>query len=75
MAIGDVIDVNDTMQTGYSYALAAEIGDCISKGFAPCYSPAEMLAMGVFEGKYCNDCTQEFPAAWFENAKIADKPD
>jgi len=73
--IGDVIDVNDRMQTGYRYTLEAEIGDCHVDGFAPFYSPAEMLAMGVFEGKYCNDCTGEFPADWFLQAQLSVRPD
>ncbi len=34
-----------------------------------------MLKMGIFEGKYCNDCRLEFPESWFLKAKISDKPD
>ena len=74
MAIGDIISVNDSMQTGYSYELAAE-GAGFAHGFAPHFAPVEMLELGVFEGKYCNDCRGEFPASWFEKARIADRPD
>ena len=69
------IDVNDRMQTGYRYECVALVGTGFAKGFEPHVTPKEMLKMGVFEGKYCNDCTQELPADWFEGAKISDKPD
>lgn len=75
MQIGDVIEVNDRMQSGYSYRLSAPFGEVRSAEFQPHYTPKEMLAMGVFEGKYCNDCTAELPADWFEEARIADRPD
>jgi hypothetical protein len=51
----------------YSYVLAAAPGD-LPADFQPDLSPAEMLMMGVFEGKYLNDCTAEFPAEWFVGA-------
>lgn len=75
MKQGDTIRVDDKMQSGYSYVLAADPGDVRSDRFQPHYSPSEMLAMGVFEGKYCNDCRDELPAEWFESAKIGDKAD
>jgi hypothetical protein len=75
MAVGDIVEVNDRMQTGYRYELAAPIAQGFSEAFRPRYSPQEMLRMGVFEGKYCNDCQNEFPGDWFDEARIAEFPD
>lgn len=68
------IIVNDKMQSGYEYELTAEMG-CFREDFSPEVTPKQMLEMGVFEGKYLNDCRDEFPADWFENAQISDVPD
>lgn len=73
--IGAVIKVRDRMQKNYSYVLTAPQGRNFAENFKPRFSPKEMLALGVFEGKYCNDCRNEFPAAWFKGAKISDVPD
>ncbi|UWQ10544.1 hypothetical protein K3X41_11645 [Aliiroseovarius crassostreae] len=73
--VGDEIHVNDKMQSGYSYRLEAPVGAEFASGFTPHHSPAEMLAMGVFEGKYLNDCRDEFPQTWFDGAKLSDRPD
>ncbi|MGI9476596.1 MAG: hypothetical protein ACR2PI_07815 [Hyphomicrobiaceae bacterium] len=73
--MGRIVRVNDTMQTGYSYELVAAAGADFDVRFEPYFTPAEMLAMGVFEGKYCNDCRGEFPRAWFRNAKLSDNAD
>jgi len=75
MAIGSVITVQDRMQTDYSYTLSAPTGQAFESGFEPHYSPQEMLALGVFEGKYINDCRDEFPAQWYENAILSDIAD
>lgn len=69
------IVVNDRMQTGYRYCLTAAAGEEFDPGFAPHYSPREMLEMGVFEGKYLNDCGAEFPVDWLQDAKLSDTPD
>jgi len=60
------------MQSGYSYQLTAPPGEAFADGFTPFYSPRTMLEMGVFEGRYMNDCTQEFPADWFETARLSE---
>ena len=73
--IGDWVTVDDRMQRGYRYRIAAPQGRDFDPGFTPLFTPPEMLKLGVFEGKYCNDCVGELPAAWFEDARISDHPD
>lgn len=68
---GHHIIVADTMQTGYTYLLACAPGKNFAPDFRPELTPAQMLARGVFEGHYLTDCTNEFPAAWFEKAKLS----
>ncbi|MEI6481197.1 MAG: hypothetical protein WCO19_02730 [Candidatus Saccharibacteria bacterium] len=65
------ITVNDKMQTGYSYILSEPTGKNFDSEFAPELTPQQMLEMGVFGGKYMNDCQDEFPAEWFDNAKLS----
>lgn len=73
--VGDIIHVNDRMQHDYAYAIVAPMGEQFAEEFTPHFTPKEMLEMGVFEGKYCNDCQDELPADWFENAKISNQAD
>jgi hypothetical protein len=70
-----LISVSDRMQQAYSYHLTAKMGEDFDESFTPFHSPAEMLALGVFEGKYLNDCHNEFPASWFEKARLSAQPD
>ncbi len=56
------------MQSGYTYQLSEPIGKNFHPDFTPQFSPKEMLSLGVFEGKYLNDCTSEFPREWYEEA-------
>ncbi len=69
---GRIVHVDDRMQTGYSYRLSAPTGRSFDPGFDPYFTPQQMLEMGVFEGKYCNDCTAELPKSWFAKARTAD---
>ena len=65
------IVVNDRMQRGYVYVLTEPAGRNFSPDFTPGLTPAQMLALGVFGGKYMTDCRREFPKSWFTRAKLA----
>jgi hypothetical protein len=65
------IVVCDKMQQGYRYALTAPTGHDFRPEFAPELTPLEMLALGVFGGKYMTDCRDEFPPEWFSEAKLS----
>ena len=62
--------VNDRMQKGYRYALSAPEGRNFDPEFKPELTPAQMLALGVFCGKYMTNSRNEFPKSWFMRAKI-----
>ena len=63
--------VNDRMQTGYRYDRTQPPGKHFDPAFAPELTPKQMLALGVFGGKYMTDCTDEFPADWFAHARLS----
>ena len=67
--------VNDYMQQGYQYVLTAPTGGDFHPDFKPDLTPAEMLALGVFGGKYMTDCRDEFPREWFAKAKLSPRRD
>jgi len=73
--VGTIISVYDRMQTGYSYKIVVPAGKNFAPNFKPVFTPKKMLALGVFEGKYCNDCRPEMPEDWFTKARISDVPD
>jgi hypothetical protein len=64
------IVVNDLMQQGYVYYLTEPEGGHFHPDFRPELTPKELLALGIFGGRYMTDCTREFPADWFEEAKL-----
>ena len=66
-----IVVVNDRMQRGYGYELTAPMGSGFAEGFEPQLTPAEMLALGVFGGRYMTDCRAEFPADWSSAAKLS----
>jgi hypothetical protein len=65
------VSVRDKMQKGYRYLLTAPAGRNFDPEFRPELTPKQMLALGVFGGKYMTDCRKEFPAAWFRGAKLS----
>jgi hypothetical protein len=68
------ITVNDQMQQDYRYERVEPAGRNFHPEFKPDLTPADMLRLGVFGGKYMTDCGDEFPASWFKNAKLASGP-
>jgi hypothetical protein len=62
--------VNDLMQKDYVYYLTEPVGRNFDRAFKPELTPKQMLAMGVFGGKYMTDCRDEFPEDWFTHARL-----
>ena len=59
------IHVYNKMVQGRTYVLSEDPGKNFDPDFQPELTPAQMLSMGVFEGKMFNDCLLQFPAEWF----------
>jgi hypothetical protein len=64
------VEVHDLMQRGYIYHLTEPMGRNFHRDFRPELTPAQMLELGVFGGKYMTDCAAEFPDDWFASAKL-----
>ena len=65
------VEVHDLMQQGYVYDRTEPVGQHFPEDFRPQLTPQQMLELGVFGGKYLTDCVAEFPAAWFDRAKLS----
>jgi hypothetical protein len=65
------VTVNDKMQKGYRYVLNAATGRNFDPEFKPQLTPAQMLRLGFFGGKYMTDCCREFPKSWFARARLS----
>ena len=70
---GDTISIFNKMRQSGTYRLTETPGTSFDPEFKPYFTPGEMLRLGVFEGKYLNDCLLEFPAEWFLDALALDK--
>lgn len=67
--VGATIVALNKMDRGtYSYVLSKPVGDIDHPEFEPYFSPKKMLELGIFEGKYLNDCVLEYPREWFLTA-------
>jgi hypothetical protein len=66
-----VVKVNDRMQQGYRYELTVPAGRQFDPDFRPDLTPADMLRLGIFGGKYMTDSSDEFPRSWFVGAKLS----
>jgi hypothetical protein len=62
--------VSDKMQHGYVYYMTEPVGRNFHPDFKPELTPKQMLALGVFGGKYMTDCRKEYPADWFRKARL-----
>src|SRR4030095_14106463 len=49
------------------------MGRGFRRDFKPDLTPKQMLTLGVFGGQYMTDCRKEFPASWFNKAKLSPK--
>src|SRR3954468_15418829 len=63
--------VRDKMQKGYVYCRTKPISREFRPGFSPELTPKQLLALGVFGGKYMTDGRSEFPASWFTRARLS----
>lgn len=63
--------VSDAYQKNYVYYLVEKAGKSFHPEFKPELTPKQMLALGVFGGKYFSDQPKELPKDWFTKAKLS----
>lgn len=51
--------VIDKMQSNYKYGLIEPAGKNFDVLFSPGVTPKKMLKLGIFGGKYMNDCKKD----------------
>ncbi len=59
------------MQKNYVYYRTEMAGKNFATDFKPDLTPKQMLALGVFGGKYMNDTKKEYPKDWFTRARLS----
>ena len=64
------VTISDKVQKGYTYHITEPEGQNFNTDFKPQLTPADMLELGVFGGRYMTDCVKEFPSDWFKEAKL-----
>jgi hypothetical protein len=64
------VTVNDLMQRNFRYVITEPAGRNFDREFKPELAPKQMLALGIFGGKYMTDCRKEFPVSWYKSAKL-----
>jgi len=68
--VGLLITISDKVQPNYTYECIEPPGRNFDLRFKPQLTPMEMLALGIFGGRYMRDCGNEFPKEWFIDARL-----
>lgn len=63
--------IDDRMLQDYRYQLVVPMGGNFHSEFLLQLTPMEMLALGVFGGKYMTDCRSKFPQSWFAQTRLS----
>lgn len=66
-----IVKVRNKMQQNYQYERTEPVGKNFDPEFKPDLTPKQMLKLGIFGGKYLNDCKKEYPKDWFTHAKVS----